>query len=594
MSHLEDDDLLKTQTPAAAGLIAGRYKVVRELGSGGMGSVLLVEDVISRVQFALKRIPDDLRRSAQEVENLGESYRLVQVLNHPHIANYKTLDVDQSTGGLVLLMEYVDGLSLLQRLKAKGCLASGDAVRLLGELASALDYAHSHGVLHRDIKPSNVMISAGGAAKLVDFGLAAEVQSSLTRVSLVSTGPGFQGTRPYMAPELWRGKRAGSAVDQWALAATIYHAVAGDPPWLSDDMQILGQCIMNEAPDRPDGISDALWAALERGLAKDPKERWANCMEFAGAAGRETKAGGVPAARILSAQEIGRQRVLAESRRRLVSVLQGKAVRDLFGSGLRGAASSTEVKGVCVQYLSDSDPHRTIIERKFGEKAARHFNFVRIPAGSFLMGSPNSEVGRQPGETQHSVIISESFEMMATPVTQALWTAVMGDNPSRFLGDDLPVDSVRWDDCQELVHRLNESLNTKIYGLPTEAQWEYACRAGTLGQTYAPLDKIAWYGENSGGMPHPVGWKIPNMWGLNDMQGNVWEWCEDCCESWNKDDLTVDSVTDPKGPQSGRCRVTRGGSWNSGARVVRAALRFPLAPNSRSYDLSFRLVRSAR
>ena len=289
MSHLEDDDLLKTQTPGAAGLIAGRYQMVRPLGRGGMGEVLLVRDSISRVQFALKRIPEDVSRNSVETENLRESYELVQALNHVNIANYKALDYDGETGGLVLLMEYVEGLSLDRWIKKNGPMTEGQAVRLLSEMASALDYAHANKVLHRDIKPSNIQIQADGAAKLIDFGLAAQVQSSLTRVSIVDPARNFQGTRPYMAPELWRGRRAVNATDQWALAATVYEALSGDPPWMSDDQQILGQCILNEVPVRIEGINDALWVALERALAKDPGQRWANCGEFARAAEGQKK-----------------------------------------------------------------------------------------------------------------------------------------------------------------------------------------------------------------------------------------------------------------------------------------------------------------
>ena len=217
--------------------------------------------------------------------------------------------------------------------------------------------------------------------------------------------------------------------------------------------------------------------------------------------------------------------------------------------------------------------------------------FVWIPAGNFLMGSPEDEEGRFPGERQHEVRISEGFWMNKYEVTQGEWEAVMRANPSHFsdCGPRCPVERVSWVDTQEFIRRLNsrESGRGYVYRLPTEAEWEYAARAGTPGARYGELDVIAWYSANSGRSTHPVGQKRPNMWGLHDMLGNVWEWVGD----WYAE-YPSGPVTDPGGSESGSRRVDRGGSWGSNARYVRSARRRNISPGLRSPSIGFRLIRT--
>jgi len=216
--------------------------------------------------------------------------------------------------------------------------------------------------------------------------------------------------------------------------------------------------------------------------------------------------------------------------------------------------------------------------------------FVLIPAGTFLMGSPEHEPGRNDDEIQHKVTLSQDFYLQTTPVTQAQWEALTDSNPSSFVqgGSDLPVEGVSWQDCQEFINKLND-LREGTYRLPTEAEWEYACRAGsttalangdlvTLSWELDPnLDELGWYCGNYGGRPQPVAQKRPNNWGLYDMHGNVWEWVQDWYGPYPET-----PQTDPSGPPSGPGRVARGGSWCSSARNCRAAARFHLPPQSRS------------
>jgi formylglycine-generating enzyme required for sulfatase activity len=217
--------------------------------------------------------------------------------------------------------------------------------------------------------------------------------------------------------------------------------------------------------------------------------------------------------------------------------------------------------------------------------------FVPIPAGAFMMGSAQGNNDERPS---HQVTISRPFYLGKYEVTQAQWEAVMGSNPSRFTGQpDRPVEQVSWDDVQAFIRKLNEKEGGTMYRLPTEAEWEYAARAGSttaysFGDDPGQLGEYAWYTDNSGGQTHPVGQRQPNAWGLYDMHGNVWEWVQDWYGTY-----AAEPVTDPQGPSSGSNRVVRGGSWRNGARFCRSAYRFYAHPGDRIVDLGFRLLRTA-
>ncbi|MBM4089091.1 MAG: formylglycine-generating enzyme family protein [Planctomycetes bacterium] len=221
--------------------------------------------------------------------------------------------------------------------------------------------------------------------------------------------------------------------------------------------------------------------------------------------------------------------------------------------------------------------------------------FRLIPAGEFVMGS-TEESDEQP---VHHVRITRGFYLGIHQVTQAAYRAVTGKNPSHFKGDDRPVEQVSWDDAAEYCRLLTKAEGKSgvlpagaEYRLPTEAEWEYACRVGSTGRycfgdSDAQLAEYAWYDENSGSATHPVGQKKPNAWGLYDMHGNVWEWCQDWSDAYSSG-----VATDPKGPTSGSARVSRGGGWSLNAGYCRTASRDWDVPSYRDYDLGFRLARS--
>jgi formylglycine-generating enzyme required for sulfatase activity len=211
------------------------------------------------------------------------------------------------------------------------------------------------------------------------------------------------------------------------------------------------------------------------------------------------------------------------------------------------------------------------------------------------MGCPADGTGCAANETPaHRVAITEGFEMGRHEVTQAVWRAVMGNNPSRFQAPDHPVEHVSWDDVQEFLAILNGRGDGWYYRLPTEAEWEYAARAGSDAASYGDLDSIAWYAGNSGGRTHPVGSRQPNAWGLHDMLGNVWEWCQDFYAADLYATLGEEPVRNPRGAASGDLRVLRGGSFYRFLWFVRAPARFGLRASARHPHIGFRCVRQER
>jgi formylglycine-generating enzyme required for sulfatase activity len=216
--------------------------------------------------------------------------------------------------------------------------------------------------------------------------------------------------------------------------------------------------------------------------------------------------------------------------------------------------------------------------------------FMLIPAGTFMMGSTNGEADERP---VHQVTISRPFYLGKYEVTQAQWQAVMGNNPSLIQDDPtLPVDQVWWTDVQEFIRKLNTMEGGNKYRLPTEAEWEYAARAGSttaycFGDDPKRLGEYAWYKDNAGGKTHPVGQLKPNSWGLYDVHGNVWEWVHDWYGRYSSE-----PVTDPQGPSSGTHRMRRGCGWNNVAKFCTTTNRYSVA-GYRDDFLGVRLLRTA-
>lgn len=216
--------------------------------------------------------------------------------------------------------------------------------------------------------------------------------------------------------------------------------------------------------------------------------------------------------------------------------------------------------------------------------------FVRIQPGTFQMGCSMGDNRCHANEKPvHTVKITKPFDLGRYEVTQAQWRAVMGTDPSRFKGDARPVEQISWTDAQDFITRLNENGNGQRYRLPTEAEWEYAARAGTSDRGLANAEQLAWFLDNADHETHPVGQKQPNPWGLYDMQGNVLEWCMDWLENYSSG-----AQSDPTGAAEGAKRVLRGGAFGLDSGILRISQRGGNMPNFRGSNNGFRVVREVR
>jgi formylglycine-generating enzyme required for sulfatase activity/predicted Ser/Thr protein kinase len=669
--------------PTAAGRVfSGRYRIVKELGRGGMGVVYLAHDEELDMDVALKFLPVELANSHRALEQLQSEAKLSMTLSHPNIMRLHNLD----TAGQFkfLVMEYVDGPDLLDLLREKERLPLEEALPIIRQVCDGLDYAHSNRVLHRDLKPANVMLSSKGQAKITDFGIARRMRESMSMVSQKT----ISGTPAYMAPEHIMGEHLTVRSDIYSLGAVVYELLAGHPPFYQGD--ILAQIRFKEPPPIA-GVPERVNAAVMKALAKEANDRPVSATEFyeslttttAGTPNRlaappavrmkkprvphppkpapsppptkKSRAGLVAAILICLAAagalgyyawkrsgestgsapervvvspptEDAGKKVEAE---RLAREEQERKKREADARRLREAEAAAEKahKNAEAEKRAREEAERKLREavaaeearkqaqaekrareaedRKKREAKARRpgksftnsvgMKFVLISSGEFMMGSPASEKNRGSDETQHGVKITKPFYMQTTEVTQAQWKAVMGNNPSHFKGDNLPVEQISWDDVQEFLKKLSVKEGV-TYCLPTEAQWEYACRAGTTGRFCfvdddSKLGEYAWYVLNSVKKPHPVGMKKPNAWGLYDMHGNVWEWCQD----WYDKDYYGKSLTgDPQGPSSGTRRVLRGGGWGSNVGNCQSAGRYWGGPADRGGDFGFRVSRSSQ
>ena len=288
-------------------VLIGRYEVRKIIGRGAMGEVLEVRDQQSGVDYALKRVPPDLVRNAAQMAGIRVNFALVSQLTHPHIGTTRQLELDPASGHAYLLMDLVRGIDLAQWLiKKRQELGNPNAplpielaLGIAEQIAAALDYAHnlpvSHGsdgkpkvfgILHRDLKPANIMLESEREyrpgvpfVRIIDFGLAAEIQASLQSLSVKRQNE-LSGTPAYMAPEQWEGRTLTRGVDQWSLAVMIYEMVAGRRPFEGPSEVAIMTQICKADPEQPTTLTDAQWAVLKKTLQPDRKQRHPSCTEM--------------------------------------------------------------------------------------------------------------------------------------------------------------------------------------------------------------------------------------------------------------------------------------------------------------------------
>lgn len=258
----------------------GRYAIRDILGKGGMGEVYLAFDEVSRTEVAIKLVPREVSTSEDEMEQVRKNFALVRNLHHPNIAAVTALERLQS-GEYILVMEAVLGRRTLHKerlARTNERIPVPEAIAICRQIAEALDYAHKLKVIHRDIKPGNILLTEEGQVKLTDFGLAAQIMSSMNRVSILPTRT--SGTRPYMAPEQWEGRMQDANTDQWSLAVLFYELIAGRLPFPADDLGVLEHQVLEKTPEKPDSLSGNQWSSVLRALSKEKDGRFESCAAF--------------------------------------------------------------------------------------------------------------------------------------------------------------------------------------------------------------------------------------------------------------------------------------------------------------------------
>jgi formylglycine-generating enzyme required for sulfatase activity/predicted Ser/Thr protein kinase len=528
----------------------GKYIIEKTIGSGGFGITYKAKEQRSGQLVAIKTLSHleqakpDFRQRQQKFVN--EALRLARC-SHPHIVPvYELIDEDGLWG---MVMEYIEGEDLATYIENRGVLSEAEALRLIRQIGEALTLVHNQGFLHRDIKPNNIILRRDTqTAVLIDFGLAREVNlgqlQSMTNHRTECFAPIEQYDR--------QGK-FGAYTDVYALAATLYVLLTGQVPFPA---QIRAQNIpLTEPKQHNSQISDKVNAAIIKGMELLPENRpqsvrsWLDLLVQSG---------------------------LKVFRFEVVSL---NAKGEIINRQQRQAEYYVETF------------HGTSLE------------MVAIPGGTFMMGSPETEEGRYDSESpQHRVTVAPFF-MGKYPITQEQYEAVMGNNPSDFKGKKRPVEQVSWDDANEFCQKLSQKTGKK-YRLPSEAEWEYACRAGTttpfhFGETIttdvANYDGNYTYASAPKGVYRQkttdVGSFPANNFGLYDLHGNVWEWCADIWHENYNGAPSDGSIWESGGDNTQR--LLRGGSWCILPRNCRSADRYGDNPDSRDDIIGFRLVLSA-
>ena len=551
---LNDLDRLPIERKAGQVVLAGRYRLVQELARTPLEAAYLAEDLTLDNRKVVVKVPSSILADDPTTQAVLKQDALAAMgLSHPNIVALRTYK--QADRGIFMVFSYVEGRTLEQILTDSGALAEKVVMAIFRPIAEALDYAHPRGVIHRDITPKNIIVGANGQPLITGFGVSCRIKLAYARL----TGKITADALPYLSPEQLTGKPATPAQDVYGLAATMYTCLAGKPPFSGGDVR---KQIIDAAPTPPTQQETAMSRATLRALAKDPADRPGTCVELMRASVTR------PASPIVNTPE-----PVNEDRK-------------------KAATSEPKQAGL---YQPGS-----IITNSLGMKLAY------IPPGKFRMGSREREDGRSNDEKRHMVRLTKGFFIGVTPVTRAQFAefatatnykplGVVGrmlkrntwDRPGFEQPDQHPVIWVNWQAAEAFCKWLSEKEQGR-YRLPTEAQWEYACRAGSIGPFAGTgkLKEMGWYSENSVGRTHSVGQKKPNAWGLYDMHGNVWEWCHD----WYSPNIGDAPATDPGGPSSGAFRVLRGGAWYLIDRFCRSACRPRFKPEFSSALTGMRIV----
>ena len=601
----------------APGTRIAEFEIVRELGSGGFGITYLARDRALERMVAVKeylprdwgvRGPDGTvrpRSSTSEADyawglkRFVEEARALARLQHPAIVGgYRIMEAG---GTAYIVMEYVEGRSLAEEIRSSGPLPENRVREILTGLAGGLAQVHAAGMLHRDIKPSNVMLRAGdGSPVLVDFGAARQQMGRQSRSITAVLTPGYAPIEQYSA----RG-RQGPWTDVYALGAVAYEALSGRAP---DDAP--ERAVRDELPPvervAASPVSAELASAITAALAMDAEARPQNMEEWMGLLSGEGDVRERPELAAVDGEGARARDPLGKGRRTSAARPAAEHTHTRRwpwwggGAALAGAAA-------LVVFLARGDA-------VFSD-CAECPEMVVVPAGSYMMGSPESEEGRSETEgPRHRVTIPVPFAVGVYEVTSGEWEACVdaGWCPGHLDADRnsvIPVSPVSWEDAKDYVAWLSRTTG-ETYRLLSEAEWEYVARAGTATARYWGAGEAGQCAYANGADASrlssdrtgevacrdgfsswaSVGSFSPNGFGLHDVMGNAWEWVEDCLHA----DYGGAPTDGSAWTEGGDCshRMVRGGSWDSPPGFLRSAKRLSGRYDARYSQSGFRVART--
>ncbi len=556
---------LHTRKPAQGLTLSDRWDLESQLGRGGFAEVWKAWDDHTGEWVAVKLLHAQHDDSAERRARFFRGARQMARIEHPAIV--RVIEPEGEHGGWhFFVMEYMPGGDLAAAVRESRITRVGALVAVV-TVADGLAAAHGRGLVHRDVKPANILLDGAGRAKLSDFDLVrANDTTGGTRTAAL-------GSFLYAAPEAQENaQRVTERCDVYGLGMSALFALVGQP---------LRQIVLREPKRAMVGVEG--FAAVKREILKaidwEPDARHESAAAFAAA--------------------LRRAMALPPPPRRPRAPKPPPILRPRARSPIVAIEPPPRLSPIPGTVIAEETAHRPAL--------------VYIPPGRFMMGSPKSEEGRDADERLHPVVLSGPLLMARTPVTERQYRALM-DKTSR--GTAQPITRVSWHDAVAFCNTLSkrEGLTQALrgagdaievvpgadgYRLPTEAEWAYACRAGTTtrfwsGDGEADLARVGWYAGNSGGGTLPVGQKQANPWGLHDMHGNAWEWCHDWYGGYPDPPPGGAPLVGPAGPPHGANRVMRGGAYGVHAHWARSAYRSWWRPGGRSRRVGFRLVRAPR